>query len=239
MRSSFGPQWEEAARRGKAVGIANRLELDGPGFESQLGAILSAPVHTGSGVHQAFCKMGTGFLSRGWSGRGVTLNTYAQLAPRLKKEKSFYSASCPSWPIWDELYFNGRKQQTTGESFMIWGFTKNVQSWPDVIMVLEWKRMECGWFATHRRDNNAYGILVKKKWKSSLLRYWRLTLKGTEIEEMECDGVDWLKFVQDTGQWRLFQTRCWIFVFHKRLLRLNCYDVLNKNCYIGLLYGKI
>ena len=171
MRSSFGPQWEEAAGWEKAVGIATRLGLDGPGFESQSGAILSAPVHAGSGAHQAFCKMGTGFLSRGWSGRGVTLNTYAQLAPRLKKEKSFYSASCPSWSIWDELYFNGRKQQATGESFMISGFTKNVQSWPDVIRVLEWKRMECRWFATHRRDNNAHGILAKKK-KSENLQLW-------------------------------------------------------------------
>jgi hypothetical protein len=32
----------------------------------------------------------------------------------------------------------------------------------------------------------------------------RIILKGTEIEEIECDGVDWLIFVQDTGQWRVY-----------------------------------
>jgi len=37
---------------------------------------------------------------------------------------------------------------------------------------------------------------------------WRIILKGTEIEEMECGGVDWLKCVQDTGQWQLFQRQC-------------------------------
>jgi hypothetical protein len=36
--------------------------------------------------------------------------------------------------------------------------------------------------------------------------FWRIIFKGTEIEEMERDGVDWLKFVQDTGQWRYFQS---------------------------------
>jgi len=51
--------------RDRAVGIATRYGLDGPGIESQWGARSSAPVQTGTGAHPASCTMGNGSLSRG------------------------------------------------------------------------------------------------------------------------------------------------------------------------------
>ena len=42
-----------------SVGISTRYGLDGPGIESQWGAIVTAPVQTGPGDHPASCTMGT------------------------------------------------------------------------------------------------------------------------------------------------------------------------------------
>ena len=53
------------------------------------GARISAPVQTGPGVHTDSCKIGTGSLPRGTSGRGVALTTHPHLQPRLKKDQSY------------------------------------------------------------------------------------------------------------------------------------------------------
>ena len=45
-----------------------------------------APAQTGRGAHPASYKIGTGSLSRWYSGRGVALTTHSHLRPRLKKE---------------------------------------------------------------------------------------------------------------------------------------------------------
>jgi hypothetical protein len=41
-------------------------------------------VQTGPGAHPAYCTMGNGVSSRGWSGQGVALTTHHPLAPRLR-----------------------------------------------------------------------------------------------------------------------------------------------------------
>jgi hypothetical protein len=51
----------------------------------------SLSVQTELEVHPASCIMGTGYLSRGQSGRRVALTTHSHLAPRLKKEYSYTS----------------------------------------------------------------------------------------------------------------------------------------------------
>ena len=51
-----------------SVGIATRYGLNGPGIESRCRRDFGAPVQTSPGAHLASCKMGTGFLSRGYSG---------------------------------------------------------------------------------------------------------------------------------------------------------------------------
>jgi hypothetical protein len=51
-----------------------------------VGARFFAPVQTGPGAHPASYKMGTGYLSRGLSGRGVELTTHPLLVPGLEKE---------------------------------------------------------------------------------------------------------------------------------------------------------
>jgi hypothetical protein len=73
------------AGRDSSVGIATRYGLHGPGIESRWGARFSAPVQTGPGAHPASYKMVI-FLSRGYSGEGVSLTTHSHLAPWLKKE---------------------------------------------------------------------------------------------------------------------------------------------------------
>jgi hypothetical protein len=71
--------------RVSSVGIATCYGLDGPGIESRLGAIFSAPFQTGRGAHPASYKMGTGsFLGVKRTGCGV--DHPPRLAPRLKKD---------------------------------------------------------------------------------------------------------------------------------------------------------
>jgi hypothetical protein len=60
--------------------------LDGAGIKYRWTARFSAYTHTGPGSHPTSCKMGTGFLSRRHSGRGVALNTHPDIKPKLKKE---------------------------------------------------------------------------------------------------------------------------------------------------------
>ena len=72
--------------RDSSVGIVTRYGLDGPGIGSQWGLKFSALVQTGPVAHPASYTMGTGFLSRGSSDRGVALTTYRHLTPRLQKE---------------------------------------------------------------------------------------------------------------------------------------------------------
>ena len=57
-------------------GIATSYGLDGTGIESRLKAGFSAPVQTGHEAHLTYCKIGTGSLSWGQSGRGVALTTH-------------------------------------------------------------------------------------------------------------------------------------------------------------------
>ena len=71
--------------------IPIRYGLDGPGFEPRWGRDFFLSVKTGLEAHPTSCTMGTGYLSRGQSGRGVALTTHSHLAPRLKKEYSYTS----------------------------------------------------------------------------------------------------------------------------------------------------
>jgi hypothetical protein len=64
-----------------------------------VGARFSAPVHTGPEAHPTHYTMGTGSLSRRWSGRGVALTTHTHLTLKLKKELYLYSHFGPSWTL--------------------------------------------------------------------------------------------------------------------------------------------
>ena len=70
---------------------STRHGLYGPGIQSRRWVRFSAPVQTGFGEHPASCKMVTGSLSWGKSGRRVALTTHLHLAPRITKEHSFPS----------------------------------------------------------------------------------------------------------------------------------------------------
>jgi hypothetical protein len=59
---------------------------EGPGIESRWGGGIFSLVQTDPAAHPASFTMGTGSLSRGQSGRGVTLTVHPLLAPRLKKK---------------------------------------------------------------------------------------------------------------------------------------------------------
>jgi len=66
--------------RDNAVGIAIRYGLVGPGIEFPSTPALGHIQPPMQRVPRDF---------RGWSGRGVSLNTHPHLAPRLKKEQSY------------------------------------------------------------------------------------------------------------------------------------------------------
>jgi hypothetical protein len=78
---------------GSSVGIVTGYGLDGPGIESRWGAIFSAPLQTGPGVHPVSCIMGTGSFPGVESGRGVKLTPHPLLVPRSKNrvELDLYS----------------------------------------------------------------------------------------------------------------------------------------------------
>jgi len=61
----------------------------------------STSVQTGPGVQPAFCKMGTGFLTRGLkrSGRGVNHTPPSRAEVKGRVELYLYSLSGPSWPL--------------------------------------------------------------------------------------------------------------------------------------------
>jgi hypothetical protein len=73
----------ETVGRDSSAGIATGYGMDGSVIAPRWGAKFSA---TGPGAHPASYTMGTGFLSRGSSGRGVVLSIHLYLAPRLRKE---------------------------------------------------------------------------------------------------------------------------------------------------------
>jgi hypothetical protein len=79
--------------RDSTVSIATLYGLDGPGIESRWGNIFRTRLDRHLGSTQPPTQWVPG-LSRGQSGRGVTLFTKPHLAPRLKKEYS-YSSSPP------------------------------------------------------------------------------------------------------------------------------------------------
>jgi hypothetical protein len=91
--------------RDSSVGIATGYGLDGPGIESQWGARFSAPVQIGPGAHPSSYTMGTGSLSRGWSGR-CWPPTSSSVEVKERVELYLYSPSGPSWPVigWALLY---------------------------------------------------------------------------------------------------------------------------------------
>jgi len=62
--------------RRRYLSIAICYCLDGPGIDSRWGARFSAHFQTCPGAHPAFCTIGTGSLSRGYSGRAVALTTH-------------------------------------------------------------------------------------------------------------------------------------------------------------------
>jgi len=81
-------------------GIATRYGLDGPEIESQWGTIISAPVHTGPGVHPASYTMCTGSLpGLKRPGRGVDHPLPSRAEVKEKVEIYLYSPSGPSWPL--------------------------------------------------------------------------------------------------------------------------------------------
>ena len=94
-----------------SVGIAMRYGLNGPGIESlwEGGRDIPHPFRPALGAHPASYTMGTGtFLGVKQPRRGVDHPPH--IAPRLKKEYSFTSASpppsvCLCGLFWDELYF--------------------------------------------------------------------------------------------------------------------------------------
>jgi hypothetical protein len=69
----------------RAVGVATRYGLDGPGIESRWRRDFPHPSGAAPVAHPASCSLGTGSPSRGYSGRCFTLTTHPALAPRLKK----------------------------------------------------------------------------------------------------------------------------------------------------------
>jgi hypothetical protein len=87
--------------RDSSVGIATRYRLDGPGIESLWGAIFSAPVQTGPGVHPASYTMGTGSLSRGVkrTGHGVEHPNPSSAGVKERVELYLYSLSGSSWAV--------------------------------------------------------------------------------------------------------------------------------------------
>jgi len=63
--------------------IAISYRLDGRRIESRWwGDEVFHTIQNGPGAHSASCRMGTGILSRGLSGRSVALKTFPHLAPR-------------------------------------------------------------------------------------------------------------------------------------------------------------
>jgi len=72
--------------RDSSVDIATSYGLDGPGIECRRERDIFGPLQVGLGAHTPSCKIGTGPLSRGKSGRDVALITHLHLTPRLKKE---------------------------------------------------------------------------------------------------------------------------------------------------------
>jgi hypothetical protein len=78
------------------VGIATRYRLGSPGIEYRLGRDCLHPSRPALGVPSAPCTMDTGSLSRGWSGRGVALNTHPLSSAEVKERVELYVCS----PLW-------------------------------------------------------------------------------------------------------------------------------------------
>ena len=86
--------------RDRAVGIATRYALDGPGIESRWGVRFSAHVQAGPEAYPASYTMGTGSFPGGKrSGRHADHPTPSGAEVKEKVELYFYSPSGPSWPV--------------------------------------------------------------------------------------------------------------------------------------------
>jgi hypothetical protein len=68
----------------RAVRFADQIPVE---------ANLTLPVQTVPGAHTAFCTMGTGSASWGYSGRSVALTTHPRLVLSIKKGWSYTSTS--------------------------------------------------------------------------------------------------------------------------------------------------
>ena len=82
---------------GSSVGIATDYGLDSPGIESQWGARLSTPVHTGPGSHLASCTLDAGSFLGVKSGQGVRLTPHPLLVPRSRKSRAVLLL--PLWAV--------------------------------------------------------------------------------------------------------------------------------------------
>ena len=89
LQFSYGPD--------SVVGIATGYRLDGPGIESQWGAIFSPPVQTGPEAHPDSCTMGTGSFPAINSGRVVKLTLHPLLAPWSWKGRAILLL--PLWAV--------------------------------------------------------------------------------------------------------------------------------------------
>jgi len=80
----------------RAVGIATRYGLDGPGIESGGvgGARFSAPVQTGPGAHPHQSLPGVK-----WPGRGLNYLPPSRAEVKERVQLYIYSTSGPSWPV--------------------------------------------------------------------------------------------------------------------------------------------
>jgi hypothetical protein len=86
--------------RDRAVGIATRYGLDGPGIESRWVANFSAPVQTGPGAHLVSYTIGTGSLLGGKAAGGLGQPlTPSGVEVKERVEIYLYSLSGPLWPV--------------------------------------------------------------------------------------------------------------------------------------------
>jgi hypothetical protein len=84
-----------------AFGTATPYALDGPEIEIRWGTDFPHPSRPAPGVHPASYTMGTGSLSRGYSGRSVVLTTHPIQGWDFKERVPLYlyAPSGPSWQV--------------------------------------------------------------------------------------------------------------------------------------------
>jgi hypothetical protein len=82
----------------------------------------SAPIQTGPGAYPASCTMGTGFLFRGHSDRGVMLSTGSILRQGRRKNTAIPPPPCrSSWPVLERTLPFGARGGAVGWSSTLQG----------------------------------------------------------------------------------------------------------------------